>query len=159
VEEWGDAAAWIDARVGLHDLSQSISYKALGEASATAYPSDRFSIESVISRREEMPMQRNTSLIAAQVALNSFGIQQAPWVMEQFKSAGFQVGPLIGVSFSIAGPVERFEEFFQVRAERSGPQPFASDELSLSSLNPTLRQQITNVLFTRPPDFGPRGSF
>jgi hypothetical protein len=104
-------------------------------------------------------MVMNTPLLASQVVLNTLGIQQAPWVMEQFKAAGFQIGPLIGVSFSIAGPIERFEEFFQVRAERSGPQPFPSNELPLSTLNPMLRQHITNVLFTRPPDFGPSGSF
>jgi hypothetical protein len=104
-------------------------------------------------------MQRNTSLIAPQVVLNSLGLQRAPWVMEQFRAAGFQIGPLVGISFSIAGPVERFEEFFQVRAEREGPQPFLTDELPLSSLNPTLREHIEAVLFTRPPDFGPVGFF
>jgi len=100
-----------------------------------------------------------TSLLAAQVVLNTLGLQQAPWVMEQFKAAGFQIGHLVGTSFSIAGPVKRFEEFFQVRAEQQGPQPFPTDELPLSSLNTTLRQHIATVLFTRPPDFGPVGSF
>ena len=101
----------------------------------------------------------NTSVLAAQVVLNTLGLQQAPWVMEQFEAAGFQIGPLVGVSFSIEGPVKRFEEFFQVRAEQQSPQPFPADELPLSSLNPTLRQYIATVLFTRPPDFGPVGSF
>jgi hypothetical protein len=100
----------------------------------------------------------NTSLLAAQVVLNTSGLQRAPWVMEQFRAAGFQIGPLIGVSFSIEGSVRRFEEFFQVRAEREGPQPFPTDEFPLSSLNPGLRQHIAAVLFTRPPDFGPVGS-
>ena len=100
----------------------------------------------------------NTSILAAQVVLNTLGLQQAPWVMEQFRAAGFEIGPLVGVSFSIAGPVERFEEFFRVRAEQPGPQPFPANELPLSSLNPTLRQYIASVLFTRPPDFGPAGS-
>ena len=101
----------------------------------------------------------NTSLIAAQVVLNSSGLHRGPWVMEQFAAAGFQVGPLVGISFSIAGPVERFEEFFKVRAEQKSPQPFPVDELPLSGLNPALREHIETVLFTRPPDFGPGGHF
>jgi hypothetical protein len=100
-------------------------------------------------------MQTNTQLIAAQVVLNSLGLQRGPWVMEQFRAAGFQTGPLVGISFSIAGPVERFEEFFQVRAVRQGPQPFPTDELPLSSLDPALREHIDAVLFTKPPAFGP----
>jgi hypothetical protein len=62
-------------------------------------------------------MRMETSLLAAEVVLNTWDPQQAPWVIGQFKAAGFQIGPLAGTSFSIAGPVERFEEFFQVRAE------------------------------------------
>jgi hypothetical protein len=79
--------------------------------------------------------------------------------MEQFAAAGFQIGPLVGISFSIAGPVEHFEEFFKVRAEQQGPQPFSVNELPLSALNPALREHIETVLFTRPPDFGPGGHF
>jgi hypothetical protein len=101
----------------------------------------------------------NTSMLAAQVVLNTLGLQQAPRAMDQFRAAGFEIGPFVGVSFSIAGPVERFEDCFQVRAEQPGPQPFPATELPLSSLNPTLRQHIASVLFTRPPDFGPVGSF
>jgi hypothetical protein len=104
-----------------------------------------------------MPMERNTDPLAAQVVLKPSGFQHAAWVMEQFREAGFQTGPLVGISFSIAGPVERFEEFFRVRAEREATQPFPPDELPLSELNPTLREPIETVLFTRPPDFGPTG--
>ena len=101
----------------------------------------------------------NTHSIAAQVVLNASGLHQAPGVMEQFAAAGFQVGPLVGVSFSIAAPIERFEDFFKVRAEQQGAQPFLVDELPLSALPPGLREQIETVLFTRPPDFGPAGNF
>src|SRR5262245_46675090 len=101
----------------------------------------------------------NTSMLAAQVVLNTVGLQQAPWVIEQFKAAGFELGPLVCVSFSVAVTVERFETFFQIRAEQPSPHPFPANELPLSSLNPTLRQHIASVLFTRPPDFGPAGSF
>jgi hypothetical protein len=104
-------------------------------------------------------MQTDTNLIAAQVVLNTLGLQRGPWVMEQFRASGFDIGPLVGISFSIAAPVRRFEEFFQVRGERQGPQPFPTDELPLSSLNPTLREHVDAVLFTQPPAFGPGAKF
>jgi hypothetical protein len=79
--------------------------------------------------------------------------------MEQFAAAGFLVGPLVGISFSIAAPVQRFEEFFKVRAEQEGHLPFPAAELPLSALNPDLRKHIETVIFTQPPDFGPGGNF
>ena len=103
-------------------------------------------------------MRENTSQLAAQVVFNSSGLDGALWVMEQFKAAGFQVGPLVGISFSIAAPVQRFEEVFKVKAQRKGQLPFAATELPVSSLNPDLRRYIEAVLFTQPPDFGP-GSY
>jgi hypothetical protein len=127
------------------------------ETGHTRQPRAVFPHRPAVERREETLM--NTNLLAAQVVLNNLGLPQAPWVMEQLRAAGFEIGPLVGVSFSITGPVERFEAFFQVRAEQPGSQPFSANELPLSSLNPALRQHIASVLFTRPPDFGPGGSF
>jgi hypothetical protein len=104
-------------------------------------------------------MPANTSSIAAQVVLNPEGSQRAPWVTEQFKEAGFEVGPFVGTSFSISAPVRRFETFFKIRAEQKGPMPFSDTDLPLSALSPSLRKYVEHVLFTPPPDFGPTGHF
>jgi hypothetical protein len=76
-------------------------------------------------------------------------------VMEQFAKAGFQIGPLVGISFSIAGPVERFAEFFRLGAGTSGRLAALPAELPTSALPPALLKHVTGVLTTRPPDFGP----
>src|SRR5262249_47749482 len=93
--------------------------------------------------------------IAAQVVLTPSSLLSADWVVGQFAIAGFQTGPVVGISFSIGGSVEQFEQFFKIRSERTGPQPFATDELPLDALPPAVRQHVQAVLFTRPPDFGP----
>jgi hypothetical protein len=78
--------------------------------------------------------------------------------MQEFATAGFQEGAFIGISFSIAAPVQRFEEVFKVDFEKDG-YPYAATELPLSALKPSLHDNIKAVLFTRPPDFGPSGHF
>jgi hypothetical protein len=98
-------------------------------------------------------------VIAAQVVLNSLGVSRASWVMEQFSIAGFQVGPFVGVSFSISGPSRVFEEFFKVQASEKEHLTFGTAELPLSALAPDLRKHLDAVLFTKPPDFGPTGQF
>ena len=98
-------------------------------------------------------------MISAQVVLNAAGLLQAPRVRERFAAAGFQVGPLVGNSFSITGPVKLFERVFKMPAGGQGHQPFSVTELPLSGLEPNLGEPIQTVLFTRPPDFGPGGNY
>ncbi|HJZ54173.1 MAG TPA: hypothetical protein VKE74_04415 [Gemmataceae bacterium] len=97
-------------------------------------------------------------MTSAQVVLTPSSLPRAEQVAKQFAAAGFQVGPVVGVSFSITGPVELFERFFRVKAT-AGERPFAADELPVSALDPGLRSDVKIVLFTRPPDFGPGGQF
>jgi hypothetical protein len=97
----------------------------------------------------------NTGPTSAQVVIDSSSLHLAPWIMEQFAGSGFEVGPLVGVSFSITAPAERFEEFFQLHAERQAPRASLPDELPVSALPPALQEHVDSVLFTRPPDFGP----
>ena len=93
-------------------------------------------------------------MYSAQVVLSGPGLSNSQWVQEQFAQAGFQIGPLVGVSFSISGPAALFEQFFRVQAGPGG-QTLTGEALPLVTLDPALRSQIQAILSTRPPDFGP----
>ena len=94
-------------------------------------------------------------MTAAQVVLMPSSLGRADQVKERFVAAGFQAGQVVGVSFSIAAPVEQFEHFFKVRADPSADRPFPGDQLPLSALDLALQTDVQAVLLTRPPDFGP----
>jgi hypothetical protein len=98
-------------------------------------------------------------MISAQVVLNADDLLQAPRVKERLAAAGFQVGPLVGNSFSIAGPVKLFEGVFKMPAGGQSQQPFPVKELPLTGLEPDVREPIQTVLFTQAPDFGPGGNY
>lgn len=68
-----------------------------------------------------------------------------------FSESGFQVGPLVGVSFSIEGPRELMEAWFQDFADREGTDA----ELSLDRLPPEVAGGVRAVATQAPPDFGP----
>ena len=78
-----------------------------------------------------------------------------------FAGAGFSVGPLVGISFSISGPLASFERTFDERPrvkDRGGVQEAttaAGHELRLDRLPPELQPFVGAVTFTPPPDFGP----
>lgn len=86
-------------------------------------------------------------------------------VPRYFRSLGFEVGPVVGNSFSITGPLFAFEESFGVAlraTERGGlkvvGKPGSSEiELPLNALPSGLGDLVTAVTFTEPPDFGPTG--
>ena len=79
-------------------------------------------------------------------------------VTEGLRSAGFDVGPLVGISMSISGPSELFEGFFatSLRPAADGSM-FALDEagepsreLPLTTLPPPLREGLHAVTFEPP---------
>lgn len=81
-----------------------------------------------------------------------------------FREAGFEVGNMVGNSFSITAPKSTFEKFFKIRlkAEDSGEVKLASApdtgggyELPLKALPRNLSQVVAAVTFSPPPDFGP----
>lgn len=80
-----------------------------------------------------------------------------------FRDAGFEVGPAVGSSLSISGPVSLFETVLghrpktglQGRTVRSATASSAALELPLERLPPGLAAAIDAVTFSRPPDFGP----
>lgn len=68
-----------------------------------------------------------------------------------FSERGFEVGPLVGISFSIAGSSERMESQFADFEPQSGQER----ELSLDGLPPQVRKAVRTVTTEAPPAFGP----
>ncbi len=68
-------------------------------------------------------------------------------VRATFQRAGFTVGNLVGLSFSITAEAKRFEKFFRTKK--------LSGDLALPA---SLKKMVRAVAFPDPPDFGP-GNF
>ena len=68
-------------------------------------------------------------------------------ILGLFKKAGFSVGNLVGLSFSITAEAKVFEKFFATK-KLSGDLPLPAN----------LSKSVRAVTFPSPPDFGP-GSF
>jgi|SRR4051812_6909849 hypothetical protein len=80
---------------------------------------------------------------------------------EAFRAAGFEVGELVGISFSVTAPVSRFERFFaaRLRVRPDGAVEVGSGglELPLTALPPALAGRLVAVTFTPPADLhGPK---
>jgi subtilase family serine protease len=78
-----------------------------------------------------------------------------------FESLGFEVGALVGNSFSITAPRKNFEQHFHTKILRNNQ--FASLEngsleLPIADLPAEVKTTINAVSFSKPPDFGP-GNF
>jgi hypothetical protein len=84
-------------------------------------------------------------------------------VREAFRVLGFEVGDLVGNSFSITGPVHLFESVFKTRLRQlnSGGIQFSTTEqasnyeLDSRKIPHDLREYVADVTFTPPPAFGP----
>lgn len=81
-----------------------------------------------------------------------------------FSEAGFEVGNMVGNSFSITAPKSTFEKFFKVRLQAkergdvkvaAAKDATAGYELPLRALPRNLSQVVVAVTFSPPPDFGP----
>ena len=84
-----------------------------------------------------------------------------------FAEAGFEVGAVVGNSFSITAPASTFEKVFKVKASRDEAEGVkararsggeAGYEIPLDNLPAGLARGVAAVTFTPPPDFGP-GNF
>jgi hypothetical protein len=74
--------------------------------------------------------------------------EAAERVREELSRAGFEVGQLVGNSFSITAPVKTFEKAFGTGVREAAK---AGTELSAAGLP----RDVAAVTFTPPPDFGP----
>lgn len=80
-----------------------------------------------------------------------------------FSEAGFEVGGVVGNSFSITAPPRLFEKMFGVKIrleENASVKALSADgvesyELPVAALPEELRRDVAAVTFTPPPDFGP----
>jgi subtilase family serine protease len=84
-------------------------------------------------------------------------------VSQYFRASGFEVSPLVGISFTIAASARHFSDFFGVSLvedSRGGIQASlggatTQSELPLERLEKTITDSISSVTFVPPPDFGP----
>jgi len=75
-----------------------------------------------------------------------------------FRTKGFEVGPMVGISFSVAGTIRTFEEFFGVKVQMGGDGAYEfvvkdkviGPELPRAELPKELRDLVTAVAFPRP---------
>jgi len=81
-----------------------------------------------------------------------------------FRAAGFEVGNMVGNSFSITAPLSKFEKFFKVELQEkdsgevqlaSAPDDGGLHELPLKALPRSLSELVAAVTFSPAPDFGP----
>jgi hypothetical protein len=105
--------------------------------------------------------------ISAQVLLNTTEPLAVQQVQEYFRNAGFAVGQMFNMSFSISGASGQFASHFDIAPRRLPRQqtrehfPDSSIEYNLSpeSLPMTVRQKVSDIVFTKMPDFGPLGDY
>jgi hypothetical protein len=98
-------------------------------------------------------MPRDADITAANIRAIAPEPKVAADVARRFKDAGFDVGPVVGATFSITGPASVFTRFFKVASPGSEP-----GEISLDSVPAPVRRAVAAVIFPSPPDFGP-GNF
>jgi hypothetical protein len=84
-------------------------------------------------------------------------------IQQALAAAGFETGPLVGISFSITAALNVFEKFFKVKlrpAKMGGVESVreiqsGGHELPLHALPKSVADKVEAVIFTPPPDFGP----
>lgn len=75
-----------------------------------------------------------------------------------FESLGFEVGALVGNSFSISAAPSRFEQHFHTKILHTIQFASLEDgslELPVAGLPEEVKTNIYTVSFSAPPDFGP----
>ena len=78
-----------------------------------------------------------------------------------FESLGFEVGALVGNSFSISAPAKKFERQFHTKILHTNQFASLEDgslELPIAQFSDEVKAIIDAVSFSKPPDFGP-GNF
>jgi len=100
----------------------------------------------VILRPRGTASSRGLTITAETIADYAPDAETAQRIARYFADKGFDVGGVVGTSFSIAGPSTLFQEVFGGRRDRS---------LVLDKLDPSIAAAIEEVTFTKPPDFGP----
>ena len=102
-------------------------------------------------RGDSMP--RDADITAANIKLLAPRPEVVEEVARSFAKAGFDVGPVVGLSFAISAPRSVFGRFFGIKSAgvKKGTIP-------LDRVPPLVRRGVVAVTFPEPPDFGP-GSY
>lgn len=96
---------------------------------------------------------------------SSSAVTEARHALEE---AGFEVGNVVGNSFSISATAKTFEKVFKVKLQsdkekgvtaRASRADEESYELPVGKLPEDARRHVAAVTFTPPPDFGPTSYF
>lgn len=98
-------------------------------------------------------MPRDADITAANIDALTPEPHAAEAVRTRLAAAGFELGPLVGPSFSITAPPSVFKRFFRLTSPGSD-----KGEISLDHLPESVRRGVAAVTFPPPPDFGP-GNF
>ncbi len=101
------------------------------------------------------PTTQITSENVAQFMPSPAAISKAT---RELRAKGFEVGPCVGNSFSITGPTSLFESVFKHSIQVKEHQVTFTDsgyELPKEKIPALLRQEVSHITFTAPPDFGP----
>lgn len=98
-------------------------------------------------------------IVSAQVLVTGNGsADRVDRLRQAWRGAGFDVGPAVGGTFSIAASPRHVEETFRVRlvSDDEGSVLAGKERtLPLGPLPRSLREGVTLVTFGRPPTFGP----
>jgi hypothetical protein len=123
------------------------------------------SAQVVLTPASGKPAPADTPVTAATLALFAPSAATVAAAADAFRALGFEVGPMVGTSFSITAPVDTFERVFKVdlgylrkphaARDRSRGKTAGELELPASTLPETLKPLVQAVTFTPPPDFGP----
>jgi len=106
----------------------------------------------------------HTAITAENIADYSPSHDSAIAAAAGFRAAGFEVGNMVGHSFSITASLSKFEKFFKVELQEkdsgevqlaSAPDDLGLHKLPLKALPRDLAQLVAAVIFSPPPDFGP----
>lgn len=93
-----------------------------------------------------------SALTAARLSEAAPSPEAARRAARAWAEAGFEVGPVVGTSFSITAPAATFEKAFGKHVHKAAQE---GRELSLDEMDEELTRGVAAVTFTPPPDFGP----
>ena len=106
----------------------------------------------------------HTALTSENIAEYSPSAATVTAAAEGFRQAGFEVGNMVGNSFSITAPKSVFEKFFKIKLKaqdrgdvkvRAAKGASEGYELPVKALPRNLSQLVDAITFSPPPDFGP----
>lgn len=104
----------------------------------------------VILRPRGKRSSRGLAITSANIAELAPDADTAGRVARYFREKGFDVGGIVGTSFAISGAPSTFEDVFGTKMAKRKELA-----LPLGSIDADVADEVEEVTFTPPPDFGP----